>query len=53
MATTLGACEYEDSTNCFWNAQEAGNGIGQSFVDIDGIAYYVNDTTVHSDNPLW
>lgn len=53
MATTLGACEYEDSTNCFWNAQEAGNGIGQSFVDIDGIAYYVNDTTVHSDTFVW
>jgi hypothetical protein len=36
---TLEPCAYEDSADCYWNAQERGNGIGQSFVDIDGIAF--------------
>lgn len=30
------ACEYEDSINCMWNAQERGNGIGQSFFNVYG-----------------
>lgn len=30
------ACEYEDSRNCIWNAQERGNGIGQSFYNVYG-----------------
>lgn len=34
-------CEYEDSTNCVWVASEQGNGAGQSFLDIDGTAYYL------------
>lgn len=38
--TGLIACEYEDSTNCFWNADVQGNGVGESFVDVDGVAYY-------------
>lgn len=25
------ACQYEDSNNCYWNAQEMGNGLGHSF----------------------
>lgn len=36
-------CEFEDSTNCYWNAQEQGNGQGNSFVDIQGEAYYSVD----------
>lgn len=27
-------CEYEDSTWCFWNAAEQGNGLGTSFVSL-------------------
>ncbi len=42
MPENLVACEFEDSTNCVWNAHEQGNGIGESFVDIDGTAYYMN-----------
>lgn len=34
-------CEYEDSTNCIWNAQEQGNGIGESFVNIEGEVFYI------------
>lgn len=41
---TLQNCEFEDSTNCFWNATEQGNGLGQSFIDIDGVAYYLSDS---------
>ena len=41
MSENLVACEFEDSTNCIWNAQEQGNGIGQSFVDIDGEIFYI------------
>jgi len=25
-------CAEEDSTNCYWNAQEQGNGEGNSFI---------------------
>lgn len=49
MSENLVACEFEDSTNCIWNAQEQGNGTGQSFVDIDGSTHYVTDTTVYED----
>lgn len=34
------ACEFEDSTNCFWDAEVSGNSEGVSFVDIGGTAYY-------------
>jgi type 1 glutamine amidotransferase len=27
-------CRYEDSRNCYWNAERRGNGEGRSFVDI-------------------
>jgi hypothetical protein len=36
----LPPCEYEDSRNCYWDAQEMGNGEGRSFYDIDGVVYY-------------
>lgn len=39
--TYLPACETEDSTNCYWDATVQGNGLGQSFVDINGTAHYV------------
>lgn len=29
--TDLPLCEYEDSTNCHWDAGSEGNGIGNSF----------------------
>lgn len=41
MSTELAACEFEDSTNCIWNAQEQGNGIGESFIDIEGETFYI------------
>lgn len=28
-------CEYEDSTNCHWDASRRGNGLGYSFVALD------------------
>ncbi len=34
-------CANEDSMNCYWNAATNGNGIGQSFIDIAGITYYL------------
>lgn len=36
----LPACEYEDSSNCYWDAGARGNGQGQSFYDIAGTAYF-------------
>ena len=32
----LGPCEWEDSDNCFWDARNMGNGIGESFYMLDG-----------------
>lgn len=37
---TLGPCPTEDSTNCYWDAAQHGNGSGVSFVDVDGVTYY-------------
>jgi hypothetical protein len=38
--TYLPPCEYEDSSNCFWDAGSSGNGVGHSFYDIGGILFY-------------
>ena len=40
----LPRCETEDSPNCFWDSGNSGNGQGQSFLDINGVAYYLRDT---------
>jgi hypothetical protein len=37
---TLVPCPEEDSRNCYWDATRQGNGIGTSFVNIDGTYYY-------------
>lgn len=37
---TLVPCPEEDSRNCYWYADKQGNGIGTSFVNVDGIYYY-------------
>lgn len=34
-------CRYEDSRNCYWNAQKRGNHRGRSFIDINGETFYV------------
>jgi hypothetical protein len=33
-------CEFEDSQNCYWNAAERGNGVGQSFINVDDVVLY-------------
>lgn len=33
---SLPPCEWEDSENCYWDAQKQGNGKGQSFIDFNG-----------------
>ncbi len=42
-SVTVPACAEEDSTNCFWDAKVQGNGEGRSFLDIDGVVYYVGE----------
>lgn len=37
----LPACEFEDSSNCVWNADQRGNGLGQSFMDILGVVFVI------------
>lgn len=37
---TLPPCEIEDATNCYWNSAVSGNGIGSSFLDVNGVTYY-------------
>lgn len=43
IADTFPACPTEDSANCVWNAATMGNGQGNSFIDIDGTAYYFSN----------
>lgn len=33
---SLPPCAYEDSDNCFWDAELRGNGEGQSFYTLNG-----------------
>lgn len=33
-------CQYEDSSNCYWDAKTMGNGQGRSFVDIGGHPFH-------------
>lgn len=33
-------CDTEDSDNCYWDAEQQGNGEGKSFVVLDGKVYY-------------
>lgn len=35
----LHACTTEDSVQCYWRADTMGNGVGQSFVDLNGHLY--------------
>ena len=38
----LPACEFEDSTNCVWNADSQGNGQGRSFINLNGTIHYLD-----------
>lgn len=42
LLAVMPPCATEDAANCAWNATEQGNGVGRSFVDLGGNAYYVN-----------
>lgn len=35
-------CVYEDQSNCYWNAQQMGNGRGDSFVNLRHRIYYAS-----------
>lgn len=37
----LKPCPTEDARNCYWDAQTQGNGTGQDFVDLFGIAFHL------------
>jgi hypothetical protein len=50
-ASPLPACESEDSANCIWDAGVEGNGMGTSFVDIDGTAYYPDTIPAPAPGP--
>lgn len=42
VEATTPQCKSEDSTGCFWSAEQQGNGIGESFyVDEAGNVYYL------------
>lgn len=41
----LPACAEEDSRDCAWDAGTAGNGLGESFYDLAGVAHYADGTT--------
>lgn len=34
-------CAQEDSDNCYWNAATRGNGVGNSFVVVNGTYFYL------------
>lgn len=39
--TALPDCPTEDSINCFWNSGTMGNGWGMSFINVNGVTYYL------------
>lgn len=42
---TITECEWEDSTNCIWMRIDD---FGSTFVDVDGIAYYMRGMEMHT-----
>jgi len=36
-------CQTEDSVDCYWDAEKQGNGVGRSFIDLDGYTYYLGE----------
>jgi ABC-type glycerol-3-phosphate transport system permease component len=36
----LPPCAMEDSDNCYWDADEMGNGQGRSFITVEGVTIY-------------
>ena len=40
LAMATQPCEFEDSENCFWNAEVQGNGMGRSFTNVNGDIHY-------------
>lgn len=42
---TITECEWEDSTNCIWMRID---NFGSTFVDVDGIAYYMNGMEIRN-----
>lgn len=42
----LPPCEFEDSQNCYWDASERGNGVGNDFIDVDGVVTYTTPEVV-------
>ncbi len=49
----LPPCAQEDSANCSWNAQHSGNGVGTSFFDLNGTAYYRDGSYMDKAGYLW
>lgn len=49
---TLPPCPEEDSHNCAWDAGHSGNGVGTSFVDVHGSAYYADGTSPEDWQPI-
>jgi len=41
LALIMPPCATEDSVNCHWDASASGNGVGSSFIDVNGTAYYL------------
>lgn len=39
----LPPCPTEDSDNCFWQSTVAGNGMGRSFLSINGFTIYLSE----------
>ena len=39
----LPPCPVEDADNCYWDATTMGNGLGRSFITVNGVTTYVED----------
>lgn len=46
-ASDIVPCASEDSHDCYWLADSMGNGVGESFVDVGGVAYGLGYSLVH------
>lgn len=40
LSLLMPTCEYEDQSNCHWDASTNGNGTGQSFVQMMDVTIY-------------
>lgn len=44
MGIKIDICAQEDSRNCYWDAKRYGNGLGSSFINVEGVIFHPEES---------